>query len=101
MPNSLRSFLAPKICFTTSWTLTIEELNALLVSANVDASDHDKVLSFLLYYGVLGVQIGEAEYFIFDVNYDLKVLRVRADRGKADTRYVVNPAFWPAFSIVA
>lgn len=44
--------------------LTIEELNALLVSANVDASDHDKVLSFLLYYGVLVVQIGEAEYFM-------------------------------------
>ena len=49
--------------------------------------------------GVLGIQAGDTEYFIFDVNYDIKVLQVRAERGKDATCYIVNPAFWPAFSI--
>ena len=56
---------------------------------------------FLLYYGVLGIQIGDNEYFIFAVNYDLKVLKIRAERGEDATRYIVNPAFWPAFGITA
>jgi hypothetical protein len=82
-------------------SLSLAELNTLLTSANIDLADYEKVLSFLLYYGVLGIQIGESEYFIFDVNYDLKALRIRAERGKSNTRYVINPAFWPAFSIAA
>jgi len=81
--------------------LTTTELADLLSSAKIDISDHEKVTSFLLYYGVLGIQVGDAEYFIFDVNYDIKVLQVRAERGKDSTLYIVNPAFWPAFSIAA
>jgi hypothetical protein len=81
--------------------LTTAELTVLLSSAKVDANDHEKVVTFLLYYGVLGIQVGDAEYFIFDVNYDIKVLQVRAERGKNATCYIVNPAFWPAFSIAA
>jgi hypothetical protein len=81
--------------------LTTAELTDLISSAKVDASDYEKVIAFLLYYGVLGIQVGEVEYFIFDVNYDIKVLQVRAERGKDATRYIVNTAFWPAFSIAA
>jgi hypothetical protein len=44
-------------------------------------------------------QSGDDEYFIFTVNYDLKVLQIRAERGKEATRYIVNSAFWPAFGI--
>jgi hypothetical protein len=85
----------------TKRALTTAELTDLLSSAKVDAGDQEKVMAFLLYYGVLGIQVGDAEYFIFDVNYDIKVLQVRAERGKDATCYIVNPAFWPAFSIAA
>ena len=69
------------------------------VEREVAADAYDRVTDFLLYYGVLGVQVSDAEYFIYNVNYDLKVLKIRAGRGGDDTRYFVNPAFWPAFGI--
>ena len=81
--------------------LTSANLSAIFDSARIDPADYEKVLDFLLYYGVLGVKISETEYFIYTVSYDLKVLKIRADRGKDDTRYVVNPAFWPTFGIAA
>jgi hypothetical protein len=77
--------------------LTPAELAAILRGAGVD--NHEKMTDFLLYYGVLGIQAGDADYFIFNVNYDLKVLKIRAERGKDAIRYTVNRAFWPAFGI--
>jgi hypothetical protein len=79
--------------------LTKAQLTSILESAEVAADAYDRVTDFLLYYGVLGVQVSDAEYFIYNVNYDLKVLKIRAGRGGDDTRYFVNPAFWPAFGI--
>jgi hypothetical protein len=61
--------------------------------------DAEKLTDFLLYYGVLGIQAADAEYFIFNVNYDLRVLKIRAERGGDTIRYIVNPAFWPAFGV--
>jgi hypothetical protein len=77
--------------------LTPAELAAILHGAGID--NHEKMTDFLLYYGVLGIQAGGTDYFIFNVNYDLKVLKIRAERGKDAIRYTVNPAFWPAFGI--
>ena len=57
------------------------------------------MLDFLLYYGVLGVRIDNKEYFIYSVNYDLRMLKMREERGKDGTRYILNPAFWPTFDI--
>jgi hypothetical protein len=77
--------------------LTPAQLAAILDGAGID--NHEKVTDFLLYYGVLGIQAGDAEYFIFSVNYDPKVLKIRAERGKDAVQDTVNPAFWPAFGI--
>jgi hypothetical protein len=79
--------------------LTTAQLAVILNGAGIQQEAHEKVTDFLLYYGVLGIQTGDNEYFIFTVNYDLKVLKIRAERGKDTTRYIVNPAFSPAFGI--
>jgi hypothetical protein len=79
--------------------LTSIQLVAILNGAGIERDWHEKVTDFLLYYGVLGIQTGDNEYFIFTVNFDLKVLKIRAERGEAATRYIVNPAFWPALGI--
>jgi hypothetical protein len=81
--------------------MTREKLDSILAEAGIPKSDSEKFVDFLLYYGVVGVQIAEQEYFIYSVNYDLKVLKVRAERGKEATRYIVNPAFWPALGMAA
>jgi hypothetical protein len=79
--------------------LTNAQLGAILNGASIEQDAHENVTDFLLYYGVLGILTGDNEYFIFTVNYDLKVLKIRAERGKDATRYIVNSAFWPAFGI--
>ncbi len=75
------------------------QLAMVFDSANLDPDTHEKVLDFLLYYGVLGIRTDDHEYFIYAVNYDLKMLKIREGRGKERTRYVLNPAFWPMFDI--
>ena len=94
-----------KTCFIIFWTRRLYSRPPIfppsLIARGIDPADYEKVLDFLLDYGVLGVKISETEYFIYTVSYDLKVLKIRADRGKDDTRYVVNPAFWPTFGIAA
>jgi hypothetical protein len=42
---------------------------------------------------------GDTGHFICSVNYDLKVLKIRAQRHQRTADYVVNPAFWPALGI--
>jgi len=79
--------------------LTAPKLDALLKEAGIDATERDKVVDFLLYFGVLGTRLGDADYFIYSVNYDLKVLKIRAQRHEGTADYVVNPAFWPALGI--
>jgi hypothetical protein len=81
--------------------LTLEQVKQILDAAGIVKDAHERVLDFLLYYGVLGIQAGENEFFIYGVNYDLRVLKIRAERGKGDVRFVVNPAFWPAFGMAA
>ncbi|WP_143106110.1 hypothetical protein [Bradyrhizobium sp. Gha] len=80
--------------------MTTSEIEEIFKEAGVDDSEYKRLLEFLLYCGVLGVRIKDDEYFIFDVNYDLKVLEIRASRAKGDAFYVVNPAFGPALGIL-
>jgi hypothetical protein len=79
--------------------ITGSHLDALLGEASVDQGDREKVVDFLLYYGILGTRLGETDHFIYSVNYDLKVLKIRAGRHTDTADYVVNPAFWPALGI--
>jgi hypothetical protein len=76
------------------------ELAALVNSAGIDASDLQRVIDFLLYYGIFGIQDSMKHvHYIFNVNYDLKVLQIRAARAGNDVVYVMNPAFCPALGI--
>lgn len=79
--------------------LSKDELEHLISGAGVDADDVPRVIDFLLYYGVIGLNDGAVEQFIYDVRYDLKILSIRATRVGDEGRYVINKAFWPALSI--
>lgn len=80
--------------------LAPQQLDEIVLEAGVDPIDLGRVVQFLLYYGILGVKRGqERPQYIFDVNYDLKVLQIRAERADSDLRYVMNPAFAPALGV--
>jgi hypothetical protein len=80
-------------------SLRSEELENIYKNANIDSAAYGTVTDFLLYYGVLGVETEQSPYFIYTVNYDLKILKIRAERGGSATRYTINPAFHPALAI--
>jgi len=75
------------------------EIKVLMSEAGIEEADFDRIVDFLLYYGVLGIQTDNDDYYIYSVNYDLKMLKIRAERAGAVVQYVINPAFWPALGI--
>ncbi len=84
----------------SSSMVTADQLATLLHGARIESSDAPRVVEFLLYYGILGVRVdSERVQYIFDVNYDLKMLQIRAGRAGGELLYVMNPAFAPALSV--
>jgi hypothetical protein len=59
----------------------------------------EEIFLFFLYYGVIGLKVGEAVQYIYDVSYDLDILTTRAKRGGDAAIYVINPAFRAALGV--
>jgi energy-coupling factor transporter ATP-binding protein EcfA2 len=77
-----------------------DELSTLVQCIGLDQASAERVIIFLLYYGVLGVRKTDEETIcIYDVNYDIEMLRVRIRKWGGSTKYVVNPALWPALKV--
>ena len=77
-----------------------DELSTLVQCTGLDEQAAERVISFLLYYGVLGVtKLDEGTIYIYDVNYDIEMLHVRIRKWTESTKYVVNPALWPALHL--
>lgn len=81
-------------------TMSLEALQDILKSGGVSEDQYTEVVGFLLYYGVLGIQTRDRRHFIYDVNYDIKLLTIRLERSKESEPFIVNPAFWPALGII-
>jgi hypothetical protein len=75
------------------------ELSALIKSAGVEDANVRRVIEFLIYYGVLGLRIEDDDLYIYQVNYNPKMIEARAQRAGEKAFYVINPAFWPALNI--
>jgi hypothetical protein len=89
-------------CFIDSGsTMNAFDLRKSLNLADLNEEQIETVTDILLWFGVLGVirRPGEAN-FIYDVNYDMRLLRgiIRA-LGLDRVSYYINPAFWPALGI--
>lgn len=79
--------------------MTLLELRDVIRSAHIEEAEIDKVVAFLLYYGVIGLKSAEDDKYIYNVNYDIRQLLIRAERLGESARYVINPAFCPALDI--
>lgn len=82
-------------------TMSLPELAQLVESAGILSEAVNKVIDFLLYYGIIGLRLPDADVYIYNVNYDPKMLKIRAQRAGSSASFVVNPAFWPALGMVA
>ena len=75
------------------------ELSALIKSAGIEDANVRRVIEFLIYYGVLGLRTEDGDLYIYQVNYNSKMIEARAQRAGDKAFYVINPAFWPALNI--
>jgi hypothetical protein len=76
------------------------DLEALLEICKVPADRYEEVIKFLLYYGFVGIRIGgEDARYIYDMNYDMRMMEAHIAKYGGGISYVVNPAFWPALSV--
>ena len=77
---------------------TRAEIEDLVASVGLTAEAVSNVISYLMYYGVLGIEEGTQENYIFDLNYDMKKIEAIERKTKL-ARYVIHPALWPALRI--
>lgn len=80
--------------------MTEEDLHLLLKIHDTQEEKLKEVTDFLLYLGFLGVKVGHDDpRYIYNVGYDLGILRAIQRKNNERSVFVLNPAFWPALEI--
>ena len=82
------------------YEFSYEELITLMACVDIESLDAEKVINFMLYYGVLGIQKAQNEpIYIYDVNYDSELLTARIRKWGTSIKYVINPGLRSALQI--
>jgi hypothetical protein len=82
--------------------LSIEDMWAILEKHDIPSVSWDKIIEYLLYYGFIGVAAPSAEpEYIYNLSYNMKLMRTRLDKLGDAARLHLNPAFWPVLGIAA
>lgn len=77
-----------------------EKIRSIIKGADVPEDRIDDILEFLLYYGFVGISYDiEPCKYIFDVGYDMRLLKVLSSKHASTLIYVLNPAFYPALNL--
>jgi hypothetical protein len=81
--------------------MSLDQLGKVLADAGFDADQQGRLTDIFLWYGVFGVEREDgACAYIYDVNYDVKRLKILISRLERDApRLVINPAFWAGLEI--
>jgi len=80
---------------------TIEDISVLLQMHGIPPEKEKVLIEYLLYYGFLGIQYNDGETrYIYDVEYNMELLKTRLSKNRGAIKLVLNPAFWPALEIV-
>jgi hypothetical protein len=78
---------------------TREELEILIGDSTWPVGQFDKLIEHMLYFSILGIEReGEVKY-IYDVGYDMGILRAEIRKFSGVIRYYIHAAFWPALKI--
>ncbi len=92
--NLIYQFVGENSEFTHDDLLIMLEINC------IPEAKMEKVIEFLLYYGFFGLKYNDNEtQYIFDVGYNMQLLKTRMRKNKLAITYEMNPAFWPSLGI--
>ncbi|MBA9077291.1 P-loop ATPase, Sll1717 family [Rufibacter quisquiliarum] len=60
----------------------------------------EKIIDLLLWYGFIGIKINSHDIkYIYNMNYNMRLLKGLLKKNVNTTGYSINPAFWPALMI--
>lgn len=76
-----------------------DKLFSFFSEAEIDVDCWDSIRDFLLYHGVLGINVEQNDFYIFDFGYDLRQIEIRLKRAGNRALFVINPAFVAALGI--
>ena len=76
------------------------QLQTILTGAGIPEDKIESVVEYLIYYGFLAVRVGtERTRYIFDVGYDMRLLKTLISKNESMASYILNPAFFPALNL--
>jgi hypothetical protein len=82
--------------------LSIDDMWGILEKHGIPSSAWDNIIEYLLYYGFIGVSPPGAEpEYIYNLSYNMKLMRARLNKLGDTARLHLNPAFWPVLGIAA
>lgn len=77
------------------------KLLELILSSGIIEEDLHTVVDCLLYFGFLGLKIRDEEpRYIYNCNYDIKILKALYRKNTDHVKFVLNPAFWLALDVL-
>lgn len=83
-------------------SLSIDEMWQILENHKIALASWDKIIEYLLYYGFFGIAAPASEpEYIYNLSYNMKLMRARLDKLGDAARLHLNPAFWPVLGINA
>ena len=72
------------------------ELDAIVGRHGIEPSDVSVVVDHLLYFGFIGIRRpGSDPEYIYDFQYNMKLMEAYIERNRSELLYTLNPAFWP------
>ncbi|MDY1592116.1 MAG: hypothetical protein RBS85_08195 [Methanofastidiosum sp.] len=76
------------------------DVGNLLYDFGIEKDLAKKIIKILLWYGFLGLQVEANETkYIYNFNYNMRLMNGFAKKKKDNLFYQINPAFWPALLI--
>ncbi len=80
--------------------LSEDQLYDIIKLHGVNESDVQTVVDCLLYFGFLGIRIRDEDpRYIYNFNYDLKILIALRRKNSKQLLFILNPAFWLALGV--
>ena len=74
---------------------TYLELMNMLSEGGIKEENHGRIIDFLLYYGFFGLLTKKHHsQYIYDVNYNMGILRSIIRKNVPKVTFEMNPAFW-------
>jgi len=77
-----------------------EDFVTIVMESDMDEAEANQIISHLLYFAFVGIREpgGEVEY-IYDYQYNMKLMEVKIEKAKGHIMYALNPAFWPVLRV--